>query len=181
MGEEARPTGSAGAALSARDAARFLGTTAIIVGLLFAFSRTEFYEESVRRPSLDLSASAAASIIALLGIDVVALGNEVRSSDFTLNIQDGCDALEPVALYSAAVLACPVAWGLRLIGLLGGALLLVAINQLRTVSLFLTGIHYPEAFDVLHLDVWQALFIFLGVSIWIGWAQWTLRVEVAGR
>jgi exosortase/archaeosortase family protein len=76
-----------------------------------------------------------------------------------------------------AVLASPSAVGLlaRVPYLLMGTLLLLAMNFVRIVSLYYIGIYYEEAFDIMHIDVWQAVFIFVPLVMWITWARRTGR------
>jgi exosortase/archaeosortase family protein len=88
----------------------------------------------------------------------------------SVQIERGCDAVEPSALFVSAVLASPVPLVARLSAAMVGTLLLLLINLVRVASLFLVRVHYPRAFDVMHLDVWQALFIFLAITLWAIWA-----------
>ena len=64
---------------------------------------------------------------------------------------------------------------MRFSGVLVGVLGLFALNQLRIVSLYFAGIHTPDLFEMLHLEVWQMLFIAASVGLWLAWAAWVLR------
>jgi exosortase/archaeosortase family protein len=55
-----------------------------------------------------------------------------------------------------------------------GPLVLLVTNLARIVSLYFVQIHWPSAFELLHVEVWQAAFIFLAVVLWIVWARWAL-------
>jgi len=105
----------------------------------------------------------------------VAQDRELHGPGFSLSIERGCDAIHPSALFVAAVLASPVALWTKLPGCLAGTFVLMALNLLRIVSLFYAKIYWPRAFDVLHVEVWQALFILLAVLLWAAWAAWALR------
>ncbi len=59
-----------------------------------------------------------------------------------------------------------------------GSLLL--LNLVRIVSLFYIQIHFPRAFEVMHIEVWQVLFIFLAIALWALWAWWAVRRGAAG-
>ena len=87
----------------------------------------------------------------------------------------GCDAMEPVALFVSAVLASPVSWGARAMAAIVGTAVLLTINLIRIISLFLCAVHWRSAFDIMHLDVWQALFIFLAIFLWALWAAWAVK------
>jgi exosortase/archaeosortase family protein len=60
-------------------------------------------------------------------------------------------------------------------------LLLLILNLVRIVSLFLIGVYFHRIFDLTHIDVWQALFIFLAVLLWILWLLWETRSQVLTR
>ena len=154
---------------------RFAATLGLGLLLLFGLMRTGFFREAVAPASLELSAGFSAAILSVLGEHAVADGNEIRSPRSTLRIGEACDALQPLAVFFAAVVAFPASTLVRALGLLGGAALLVLINQLRIVTLYFTGIHLPRAFDAMHTEVWQALFLLLGASIWLAWARWAIR------
>jgi len=111
----------------------------------------------------------------VLGEDARVLGAVVTSSRFSVSIVEGCDAIQPVGLFVAAVLASPVAWMPKFPGLLVGAAFLTVMNLVRIVSLFYIGIYFPKAFDMMHRDVSQGLFIVLVVLTWVLWALWAVR------
>lgn len=93
----------------------------------------------------------------------------------SITVERGCDAVAPTVLFMAAVIASPAAWQLKIPAVFGGFLILMCINVFRIISLFLTRLYWPAAFDVMHLDVWQAAFIFLAIFLWAGWASWAAR------
>jgi exosortase/archaeosortase family protein len=158
-------------AASLRSILGFLG----ILLLLFAASYSDWYEEVLVPGSLRLNASVSAAFLRWLGEDALSDGIVVRSARQGLAIGRDCDALKPFGLFAAAVVASPVAAGLRMAGLIAGAAVVLAVNQLRIVSLFFTGIHFPLAFEALHLDVWQPLFIGVVIGTWLLWAHWAVR------
>lgn len=92
-----------------------------------------------------------------------------------MQIVRGCDAIEPTAAFAAAVLASPVSLWTKLPGILVGTLILLFVNLVRLVSLFLIGVHWPRALDVMHEDLWQAAFIVLAIVLWAIWVQWATR------
>ena len=94
-----------------------------------------------------------------------------------MSIEAGCDAVQASAFFVFAVMASPlpVSYRARIPWLLGGTSLLLVINLVRIVSLFYTGVYFPKAFDLMHIDVWQAGFIFLPLCFWVLWARRVLR------
>jgi len=107
--------------------------------------------------------------------DVTRQGTTVSSPAGSITVARGCDAMEPAALFISAVLASPVSWGARALAAIVGTALLLTINLVRIISLFWCAVKWRAAFDIMHLDVWQALFIFLAIFLWAMWAAWAVK------
>lgn len=154
---------------------RFLLIFAFFMSCYFLASTAALVKDRFIPWYLDTSAMVCGKTLQFFGDDdVVVTGNIMRSQEEkrSVSVERGCDALAPAALFVSAVLASPVSIRSRLIAALGGITLLLAINLFRIISLYLTRIHWPKAFDVMHLDVWQSLFIFLAILLWAVWATW---------
>jgi exosortase/archaeosortase family protein len=130
-------------------------------------------------PYLNLNASVSGALLNFLGQDVIVSGRAVSSPQVSLLIERGCDAIHPSALFVSAVVAFPVALRAKLLGAAGGVALLMIANLIRIISLFYIKIHFPRAFDMMHVEVWQALFIFVAVLLWLLWAAWAERKRSA--
>jgi exosortase/archaeosortase family protein len=87
-----------------------------------------------------------------------------------------CTGLTAIALFIAAVAAYPSRWRAKLWGLVLGIPLLLAINQLRLVTLVAIDHWWPSIAETAHVVVWQSLFILLTVVLWLVWV-----VRVADR
>ncbi|MHC4092766.1 MAG: hypothetical protein ACYSVY_21250 [Planctomycetota bacterium] len=139
----------------------------LVFGVLMVLFYTAYYTPrsisatvaGVFDASLDLYAEASGTVLGILGDEV----------------HVGCDAVEATALFVCAVVAAPVGWRRRLVGILGGVVLLVGLNIVRIVSLYYIGIHFPNAFRAVHIDVWQPVFILVAVGLWLLWACWATR------
>jgi len=157
---------------------------AVLMGLFYGFIHTPAGADDPFIPYLKVIAKLTAGSLRLIGYDATADGTLVAAPEFSVAIVRGCDAIEPVAAFTAAVLASPVAFSLKIPGILIGVVVLLLINLVRIVSLFLIGLHWRKAFDMVHLDVWQAVFIVLAIVFWAVWVQWathdrTERVDEA--
>ena len=113
----------------------------------------------------------------LFGMGTTASGGMISSPRFSVNIARGCDAIEAMALFAIALLTFPARWIYKLTGLLTGIALLFSLNILRIVSLFLTGIWFPSAFEMMHVEVWQVVFIVFAIALWIFWIRWSRKEE----
>lgn len=116
-------------------------------------------------------ARVSGGILDLIGQNVTMHGTVIRSPRFAVNIRNGCNGVEAMLIFLAAVLAFPASWKSRLTGLGLGILAIQLVNLVRVVALFLTGVYFPKIFDTSHTVIWQTLVILFGVLLWIFWAN----------
>lgn len=153
----------------------------LFTALLYAATITPFAERRAWPAYLRLNAEVCATILGWLGEKATAIDRAIVSPRSSLLIERGCDAVHPSALFAAAVLASPVAAWAKLPGIVLGTLLLMLTNLIRIISLFYIQIHFPRAFELMHVEVWQALFIFFALALWAVWASWALSRSAVGR
>jgi exosortase H (IPTLxxWG-CTERM-specific) len=122
-------------------------------------------------PFTAVVARAGGTAARLFGEPTVMHGTVISSPRFSVNIRNGCNGLETIFIFSAAVLAFPAPWKARLVGLIGGFLAIQLVNLVRIVSLFYIGIHFPKLFEGSHTVFWQVGVILSGVILWIVWAD----------
>ena len=155
---------------------RFLLVFGLCMGLYYVSTLTSPVKEGFFPAYLRLNAGASAAVLRAFGQEAAARDQSIISpSGPSIELERGCDAVEPSALFVSAVLASPVPLVARLSAALAGTFLLMMLNLLRIISLFLVRMYWPEAFDTMHLDVWQALFIFLAILLWAMWASHMAR------
>jgi len=160
---------------------RFLVIFAVLMGIYYAATTTAAVKERFFPWYLTLNADASVVVLHGVGIDYVQrIHHGLNSPRGSINVERGCDAVEPTALFVAAVLASPVPWLSKLPAVLVGTLILAIVNVVRIVSLFLSAVYWRKAFDILHLDVWQAAFILLAILMWALWASWAVRRSAVG-
>ena len=119
-----------------------------------------------------------AGIAKVSGLTLKALGQDIRmdgtrilSKRFSVNIKNGCNGVEAMLIFFAAVLAFPSPWASRLKGLALGFVVIQVLNLIRVVALYLTGAYMPKLFDTSHTVVWQGIVILLSLVLWIYWAS----------
>ncbi len=162
-----------------RPVFRFVVLLLIILGAFEALLLTSWMKENVISHSLRFYADMSGTVLSLLGEEVQVNQSVISSHRFSVNIKKGCDAVQPIALFIAAVLASPVLGRSKLPGLFFGLLFLVVMNLVRVVSLFYVGIYFDRKyFDMMHHDVWQATFIVLAILAWAAWALWAAKRTV---
>ncbi|MFT5051811.1 MAG: exosortase/archaeosortase family protein [Chlamydiales bacterium] len=145
----------------------FFGT----LGAFYGVTAMSWFRDSLFPVYLRLNARISAWILNVLGENAGSREFLVFTSKFQLEIRKGCDAIEPSALLVAAVLITPIATSRqKLTALAIGVPSLLIVNLVRIISLYYTGVHYPEAFEMVHVDIWQPGFVALTLIVWALWA-----------
>lgn len=160
---------------------KFVGLFVLLMAVFYVCTYIPIMNKTILPSYMRFNAQASAVILSVFGEGAKADDTYVSSARYSVNILHGCDAVEPTALFVAAVLAFPASLRSKLPGMLAGSIFLAIINLVRIVSLFYTGIYWPKAFNIMHEDVWQSLFILLSLVLWIAWALWATNVRVPQR
>lgn len=116
------------------------------------------------------TARVTAWTLSLLGTAARAQGETVSSSLYAVDIIRECTAVNPIILFTAAVVAYPCRKRSKILGVSLGVALILLTNVVRLVSLVYIGQSYPGAFETAHMLVWQSLIIFVTVFLWVLWA-----------
>ena len=129
----------------------------------------------ILRTILDPFTGAVAQVTVWLfraaGQDASAMGKTVTVNGASLSIATGCNGVEAMALYFAAVLALPALWTRRLLGIAIGVIGIFLINQIRVAGLFLVAIYRPEFLPQAHHYAGQTFVIVMGMALWFFWAE----------
>jgi exosortase H (IPTLxxWG-CTERM-specific) len=95
-------------------------------------------------------------------------------SGFAVEMRDGCNAVNVTILLWAAVIAFPATWRMRVLGALGGSLVIQAVNVVRFITLFYIGQYSASWFDFAHGYLWESLIVLdTMVIFWL----WVSRVS----
>jgi exosortase H (IPTLxxWG-CTERM-specific) len=149
----------------------FLVLFLVLLGGSFALISLNWVNDHAIEPFTAGVARASGVGLNLLGQHVTLQGTVIQGSRFAVNIRNGCNGVEAMLIYLAAVLAFPASWRARLLGLGLGIVAIQAVNLVRVIALYLTGVYFPKLFDASHTVVWQSIVILFGVLLWILWAN----------
>lgn len=149
---------------------KFIGGFIIFTIVFYLLTNAPWFE-IFRAPLVNFYTFLSSIVLSILGQGTSATGSILSSSEFSVNVQEGCDAIVPTILYMTAVLVFPTSWKNKSSGLLIGIPLLFLLNLIRIITLFLTGIYAPKLFEFMHVEFWQALFILCTVLIFISWLK----------
>jgi len=148
-----------------------LGFTLLLV-VFFVFINSVYFTSHINPGILSANAWISSKILNLFGLQTGVSGEKIYSKAYSITIARGCDAVEGIALFSAALLTFPAKWRSKLIGFLAGTIFLLLLNLVRIISLFITGLYFPKAFPLMHEDIWQGVFIFCVIGVMIFWIRW---------
>jgi len=155
---------------------KFLGVFALLMVIYWGATTTAPVKDHFFPWYLETNAVASADILHLFGYaDMTRNGTSLVSPRGSITVARGCDAVEPAALFISAVLASPVILRSRLIAVAVGTAFIMLLNLFRIITLFLCAVHWPAAFDIMHLDIWQTAFIIFALALWGVWAAWATR------
>lgn len=164
MADEARPS-------PRRRQVTFLVVFAVLLAGSFTLLSVNWVNDHAVVPFTAGVAKVSGVTLKLLGQEVTMEGTVLRSPRFSVNIANGCNGVETMLIFMAAVLAFPASWRSRLAGLGLGLVAIQGINLVRVVALYLTGAYLPSLFDASHTVIWQTLVILSGVLLWLLWAS----------
>jgi len=159
---------------SRRPVLRFVLLFAVLMGVFELAFATSFVKEQLFPAYLRINANVSAGLLRVFREPASAMGASITGR-YPLTIERGCDAIEPSALFLAGVLAFPVRLMAKVPGMLIGTVCLMLLNLVRIVSLYYVGVHMPRWFHVMHVDVWQPIFIVVAIAFWVLWALWATR------
>lgn len=145
----------------------------LLLALFYAFWLSSFFELRITPVINGINARIASFILNLLGQGTHPDGFSIASEKFSVSIAMGCDAVEAMALFAIAVITFPGRIVHKVIGVPLGVALLFVLNLVRIVSLYLVGVYYPSAFELMHVEVWQILFIIFAIALWVFWIKRT--------
>jgi len=153
----------------------FLVLFLVLLGGGFALISLNWVNDHAVEPFTAGIARVSGAGLNLLGQQVSLQGTIIQSHRFAVNIRNGCNGVEAMLIFLAAVLAFPASWRSRLAGLGIGIVAIQLVNLVRVIALFLTGVYFPKLFDASHTVIWQSIVILFGVLLWILWAnRWAM-------
>ncbi len=150
---------------------RLLGFFTLGIIVYMIFTSLPFFKENIYPYIIMMNSSVSSVILSILGYGTTWDADKILSADAQISIKKGCDALAPIAIFSSVLLAYPADWSKKFKAVLLGILTLLAVNIIRIVSLFMFEIHAPHLFDLMHLVIWQGIFIFLALMLCFYWIK----------
>jgi len=150
----------------------FVIRVAFLVVTLTLATQTAVFERWIESPLIDLDAGLTCATLRAFGTPAERNGPVVGTSEFRVEVVEGCTGIFVFVLLLAATLAFPARWRTRLGGVGAGAAIIFVLNWARIVTLYYLGRWRPDLFADFHLYVWQGATI---VTVTLYWYVWALR------
>jgi exosortase H (IPTLxxWG-CTERM-specific) len=153
------------------ERALFLIRFVIILVVLYAVIALNPVNDNVIVPfTRGITVIAAAGLRAIGEVANVD-GTMITTTNFIVDVKNGCNGIEAIILLIAAIGAFPAPAMFRITGILGGFVALQAINIFRIAMLVWLGAHYPNVFQMFHVAVWQTVIILVSLFLFLVWSS----------
>jgi len=124
-------------------------------------------DEHVLRPT----AAVFGWLLSLLGQQHEVDGAFIRGGAQNFEIVGECTAVLPTVLLVSAIACYPAPWRSRVVGVLIGVPAVLLVNQLRLLTLWFVHGHAVDAFELVHVYLWQPLMVVLVLVLFVLWLE----------
>ncbi len=118
---------------------------------------------------MELTATLSGAVLSVFSDAVNYHGVFVSYRGFSVEIIDECTGLFEMLIYLAAVISFSTTIKKKLIGVAIGLPAIFLFNLIRIILLLVVGAGSYDAFNFMHLYLWQVTLIIMISSIWILW------------
>ena len=123
------------------------------------------------------TARAAALLMNLTGVTAIRVGTLISLPGRVLNIGPECTGLTIVVLLTALVLAYPVRFSSRVVGVLLGTVAILGANLVRLVTIAHVSGAPDAVFMTLHDFLFQVVMVGVAVAVWACWLAYARTRE----
>ncbi len=139
----------------------------ISMSVYYFITGTEGFRKGFLPTYLHFLAEVTGTVLNLFGANVSVSTTIVQSKQFAMDIAYGCDALEPITLFTVVVAAFPARFKARISAIPVGIILLFMVNIVRLLTLYYAGSTSTELFELMHIEIWQPIFIVCALVMFI--------------
>jgi len=161
----------------------FFGTTARVMAFLGAFLLFTLFEYAFRpemAPFVNgtMTVRPAAQLVSLLSPseEVRAHGDRIQSNLAYIRVAQGCEGIEVMLLFVAAMIGASMSWRRRAVGCLAGVTVIYVFNLLRVAGLWFCARYWPSHFEAMHVIVGQTVIIVVAVLLFAAMASGRLFI-----
>jgi exosortase H (IPTLxxWG-CTERM-specific) len=156
-----------------RSTPRFLLTFAAVAALGFGLLLSTWGQEHVVTPLAEALAGITAQVVQGVGGSAHVSGATIRhEGGFAVTVAARCIGLEALVLLWAGMAAFPARGRERCIGFAAGAVVMMAFNLVRIISLYGIGPHSATLFEWVHLYSGDLFAMIPGLIVFVLWIRW---------
>jgi exosortase family protein XrtM len=113
----------------------------------------------------------AARIVAFLarGEHVRARGDRIQSRMAYIRVAQGCEGVDVMLMFAAAMLAVSMSWRRKAVACLTGVAVIYSCNLMRVAGLWFCMRYWPSHFQAMHVIVGQTVIIVVALLLFAGW------------
>jgi exosortase/archaeosortase family protein len=145
---------------------------AIFAGAFLLLTTLEFALRDQVGPFVNgvLNVRAGAAILRVLAPaeHVQGHGDRIESATTSIRVSQGCEGVDVMFMFVAAMLAMPMTGRRRLVGCIAGVGVIYACNLVRLAGLWYCLKVAPERFESMHVIVGQTAIIVVAVLLFAG-------------
>jgi exosortase/archaeosortase family protein len=150
---------------------RFVAQFVALVVLFYVVTDAPWYEDGLLPVVMTQQAAASAWILQWLDVAVQTDGVHLRGDGLALEIAEGCDAFESMALHASACLAYSAPWLHKARAIVVGGVILFVVNILRIAALFAVGLWANDWFHVAHTEIMPGVIILVAFLLFFDWVR----------
>lgn len=143
---------------------------------LFSYGAASMLPEALMQPLCRLTAWTAAELLALFGTKITVAGTTIKSGALTVDVIPECTPLFMVALFCSFVLAARAPTKSKALGVLCAIPVLTLLNLIRISLVVATGVHFPAAFEYVHVFLGQIAMIFAVFTVCLVWFRFVADI-----
>jgi exosortase family protein XrtM len=145
---------------------------AVFLGAFLLFTSLEFVFRQQVGPFVNgvLNVQAGARLVDVLtpAEAVRGHGDRIESATTSIQVSQGCEGVDVMFMFVAAMLATPMAGRRKLVGCVVGIGVIYVCNLLRLAGLWYCLKYAPERFEAMHVVVGQTAIIVVAVAVFAG-------------
>ena len=142
----------------------------LLGGIYFLFTFEPVYERVVA-PFTAFTAWLAAETGKVMTLSVKVSGVTLIGPSSSVNVGQGCDAIDVISIILAAGIATPAAFSRKLSFLLVGVAGVLALNIARLLTLLYAASISYTFMDILHVYIWPVILLFACLGLWYYWFE----------
>ena len=136
--------------------------------LLFTLIELEYFKNLLQiNPTYSAVVAKVSAFAFTPFVEASYVGNFIHLPNATLDIKFGCNGLESILLYIAAILAYAATLKQKLYGLVIGFIVINVINIFRILVLGYVLLEHKDMFDIMHHYVTQNIMIVFVFMVFI--------------